>query len=118
MLGQKKLISLIGVSNDDENLDLLLAAAVSFVLASQAAYAVPVVPLGQGLIVQVRHHKALPHRIPPTGSLWITTPGLSAGANSSRTYNSYQSYGASPGQPGSPTYAPYAGLPPLRYYGN
>ena len=73
----------------------------------------------QGALVQVKHHHVSPRRLPPAGSqYWITTPGLSAGANSSRTYNSYQSYGASPGQPGSPTYAPYAGLPPLRYYGN
>ena len=70
-------------------------------------------------VVEVRHHHVSPGRLPPAGSqYWITTPGVSAGANNSRTYNSYQSYGASPGQPGSPTYAPYAGLPPLRYYSN
>ena len=93
-----------------------LAAAVSFTLTSAISQAAPALPTGYGLVVEVKHHYHA-HRKAPVGTqYWITTPNV--GVSSSWPNYSYQSYGASPGQPGSPTYAPYAGLPPLRYYSN
>ena len=73
------------------------------------------VSLAQETAIQVRHHRSTPRNLPPVGSqVWITTPSPNARWQS---YNS-QNFGASPGQPGSPTYAPYAGLPPIRSYSN
>ena len=96
----------------------VLAAAASLLLIPAACGAAPGLPREQGLLEQVKHRGASPRALPPVGSPhWMTTPNLGIGSSSWRDYN-YQSYGASPGQPGSPTYAPYAGLPPLRYYGN
>lgn len=95
-----------------------LAAAAPLFLIPALWSASAQISMGEGALVQVRHH-ASPRRLLPAGSqYWITTPGLSAGVSRGYYYNNFQSYGASPGQPGSPTYAPYAGLPPLRYYGN
>lgn len=98
----------------------VFAAAVASLLLMPAASGAAM-PIGQGLLVSQRgpvvevklHH----HKAPVGTQYWITTPNAGVSSGSWRS-ESFQSYGASPGQPGSPTYAPYAGLPPLRYYGN
>jgi hypothetical protein len=90
----------------------VLATAGCFLLAPVSAQSAAVLPWGHGLLVQVKHrtHRAHPYAVYP---YVITTPEVQG---SGRWRNdSDQSFGASPGQPGSPTYAPYAGLPPLRY---
>ena len=92
----------------------VLAAVASLLLIPAVGSAASGMPREQRLLVQVKHHGAS-RALPPVHSRFWTTPNLRTGSGSWRYYN-YQNYGASPGQPGSPTYAPYAGLPPLRYH--
>jgi hypothetical protein len=89
----------------------VLAAATSLVLIPATCLAAPRILIEHGLLVEVVH-RGVTRALPPVG-YWRTAPYLHTGPSSWRYYN-FQSYGASPGQPGSPTYAPYAGLPPLR----
>jgi hypothetical protein len=101
------------------NFRFCLAAAAPLFLIPALWGAPAQIPEQQTSLIQVKHHRASPRRLPPR-CCWITTPGVNAGISTRYYYYyyNYPSFGASPGQPGSPTYAPYAGLPPLRYHSN
>ena len=91
----------------------VLAAVASLLLIPAVASAASGMPREQRLLVQVKHHAS--RTLPPVRSPIWTTPNLRTGSGNWR-YHNYENYGASPGQPGSRTYAPYAGLPPVRYH--